>query len=628
MARQTAPAVSVHPVKAPGAAAIALLLVVGGTHAGAPAAPGVSMLAEHDVRIETRDGVSLSADVYRPDDAGRHPTLLELTPYGNAADGVLDDVDRFVRRGYAFVSVDVRGRFDSDGEFVPFRNDGRDGSDVIDWIASQTWSNQRVATYGADYAATNQRLIARERNPRHVAIVSTGATFDDWRDGTRYDGVPRLEPAFNWHMQLTGRTMPSIAHGRWLDLLQTLPLAALDRRAGQSSRSWQDAMKHDRFDRHWESLSAAIGADVALPSFHVTGWYDGRLRGTLAAYASHVRATGNAADHVLIVGPWGPHVNDPTRRRLGERDAGPTSVIALDRIVDTWLAQHTRDASRAVLPNAAYFLPVRNEWHAAEAWPLPSTRFTEFFLTSRGRANSRYGDGLLDATPPANAGFDAFVYDPARPVPSESSRAAISTSARLAGPVDHRSQQERTDVLVYSSPPLEEGLEITGPVSATIYFSTDVPDTDITVRLSDVAPDGRALNLTEGIARARYRTSREAPEKLEPGRVYALTVELYPTSNFFEREHRIRVEVSSSDFPNFGRNLNTGANNETTTKMRIARTRVHHGAETPSSITLPVIPTPLPRWTPPQPATTARSAPAPSRADRAARRASASSAPG
>lgn len=588
-----------HTVKAPGAATLALLFFAGGAYAAAAATHDVSMIVEHDVRIDTRDRVSLSADVYRPDDAGRHPTLLELTPYGNDARGGLDDVDRFVRRGYAFVIVDVRGRFDSDGEFVPFRNDGRDGSDVIDWIASQAWSNERVATYGGDYAATNQRLIALERNPRHVAIVSTGATFDDWRDGTRYDGVPRLESAFSRHMQLAGRTMPSIAHGRWLEALQTLPLATLDRRAGHASRSWQEAMKHDRFDRHWKSLSAATGADIALPSLHVTGWHDGRLRGTLAAYASHVRATGNAADHVLIVGPWGPYANDPTRRRLGERDAGPSSLIALDGIVDAWLAPHTRDAPRARLPNAVYFLPVQNAWHAAEAWPLSSTRFTDYFLTSRGRANSRYGDGLLDATPPASAGFDAFVYDPARPVPSESSRAAISTSARLAGPVDHRTVQERADVLVYTSPPLEAGLEITGPVTATIYFSTDARDTDIAVRLTDVAPDGRALNLTEGIARARYRTSWESPEKLEPGRVYALTVELYPTSNFFEREHRIRVEVSSSDFPNFGRNLNTGANNETTTKMRIARTRVHHGAGTPSSITLPVIPTALPRWQPP-----------------------------
>ena len=300
---------------------------------------------------------------------------------------------------------------------------------------------------------------------------------------------------------------------------------------------------------------------------------------------------------MLVIGPWLHGVN--RNRTIGERDAGPEAIIDLDQVRDRWLDHQMLGGPKPDYARFLYFLPVRNEWRAADAYPIPRTEFRNFNLDSQGGANTLNGNGVLRAGQAASGPPDQYVYDPRNPNPSLSSRTAGARGGLPQGSVDNRPGEQRQDVLVYTSEPLAQGMEITGPVTATIYISTDVPDTDVTVKLLDVYPDGRAHNLSEGIARAKYRNSYSTPEPMAPGQVYGLKVELFPTSNYFEPGHRIRIEVSSSDFPNFARNLNT-MNSDTGTETRTANIKVHHSREHPSTITLPVVPAGASRaWKPP-----------------------------
>jgi uncharacterized protein len=489
----------------------------------------------------------------------------------------------------------VRGRFDSEGEFVPYRNDGKDGSDIIDWIARQEWSDAKVATTGGSYGGKNQWMIAKENNKHHVAMMPTVAPADEFHDGVRYNGVPKLDLMYTWSMGMDGHEAQPRQNWNWAAAMRNLPLVSLDSVVGRVVPWWRELMTNDAMSEFWEPVQIRGNYEkFSIPSFNVSGWWDGQLKGALQGYTNAVR-TGNTADHVMIIGPWPHGVNRTTT--WGELDYGPTAVIALDSIRDAWLDARMLGKPKPDLANVMYFLPGKNEWRKVTAFPIPQTQFTQFFLDSQGKANTLNGNGVLKRGAPGTGQPDEFVSNPADPVTTVSSRTSGARGGLKVGPVDHRALEARSDVLVYTSEPLREGVEITGPVKATIHFSTDVPDIDIAVKVLDVYPDGRALNLTEGIARARFRNSYSKPELLEPGKVYSLEVELFPTSNYFQPGHRIRIEVAGADFPNFARNLQTGKNNETTTEMRPARIRIHHTRTNPSSITLPIVPASAPRTT-------------------------------
>ena len=546
------------------------------------------MTVEYDVRVAMRDGVALSADVYRPAESGPHPAVLTLTPYNNNSDDALDEAWGYASRGYAYVTVDVRGRYDSEGEFNAWYDDSEDGSDLIDWIAAQEWSDGRVATSGGSYSGMNQWLMARQNNPHHVAILGYVAPRDSFRDLVRWNGVPKLDLIYTWMMGMDGRVNQSRAGWNWSQAMLGLPLHTLDQVVGRDMPVWRAWMENDTESAWWDPISMHDSyANFDIPSFNVTGWFDGQVQGTSKHFASAVK-TGEPGDHVLIIGPWLHGVN--RNRTIGLRDYGPDAIIDLDGLRDAWLDHRLLGTPRPDLPNVLYFLPVANEWREADAWPIPGTRFTEYHLASGGRANTLFGDGELVGRVPRSSGSDAFAYDPANPVPTVSSRTSGARGGIAQGSVDNRAVETRDDVLVYTGPVLDEPVEITGPIRATVYISTDVRDTDITVKLLDVYPDGRALNLSHGIARASFRTGYDRMEPIEPGEVYAIEVEMFPGSNVFEAGHRMRIEVSSSNFPNFARNLNTGKSSDTTSEMQLAHTRVHHSAEHPSHILLPVVP--------------------------------------
>lgn len=545
------------------------------------------MIVRYDVRIPVDDGVELSADIYRPRTTDPVPTVFSLTPYNNNSDRSMTSASSWVSRGYALVTVDVRGRYDSEGDFEPFRNDGRDGDGVLSWIAERDWSNGRVATFGGSYLGGVQWLMAKQDNPAHAAILSYVAPADGFFDLVRYNGVPKIDLIYTWAMGMDGRVNQSRNGWDWSGAMRELPLDSLDRVVGRNVAYWQRWMQEDSLSEYWFRMHVSGSYEnFDVPSFNVTGWWDGQIRGVVTHYRNAVR-TGDASDHTLIIGPWEHGVN--SRRRLGERDYGPQAVIPLDSVRNAWVDHRLLGAAAPELPRVAYFVPVRNEWRTADAWPIPETEFTEFFLDSDGAANTLLGDGRLEREGPGT-GTDSYEYDPQNPVPTVSSRTAGARGGIAHGSVDNRAVETREDVLVYTSPPLEEGVTLAGPISATIHMSTDVPDTDVTVKLLDVYPDGRALNISHGIARARYLESYRHPRPLETGSVYPMEVELYPAANFFAEGHRIRVEVSSSNFPNFGRNLNIESSPNTSSRSQVANTTIHHSTEYPSHIRLPLVP--------------------------------------
>ena len=546
------------------------------------------MFVRYNVRVPMRDGVHLSINVFRPRTKTKHATVMILTPYGKDLGKPFDEAWSFVKQGYAFVSIDARGRYDSDGSFTPNRGDGPDGSDVMNWIARQPWSDGRIATYGGSYLGKVQWEMAKQNNPHHVAIMSYVSPADDWNDESRYNGVPKLDLMYTWMMGMYGRVGHPAAGFDWGKIMRGLPLTSLDSAAGRDMPFWREVMKHDRLDAFWQPSQMTGNYDkFDIPSFNVTGWYEGQLKGAVQNYTNAVKHSKTPDAHMLVVGPWLHGVN--RNQVIGERDAGPHAIINLDSIRDAWLASRLLGAPKQDLPHVLYFLPVKNEWHSAISWPLPGTTFTSYYLASGGTANTLNGDGTLGADASMQrAPSDTFTYDPANPTPSLSSRTAGARGGLPQGSVDNRKNEERPEVLVYTSEPLAQGMEVTGPVRATVYISSNVVDTDIALKVLDVYPDGRAHNLTEGIARAKYRNSYSKPELMTPGQVYKIDVELFPMSNWFEAGHRIRLELASSDFPNFARNLNT-ANSDSGTEMKVAHTKILHSRQYPSTIVLPVV---------------------------------------
>lgn len=545
------------------------------------------MLVEYDVGVGLPDGTRLSADVYRPLSEEPGPTVFSLTPYSNNGSRSMEQAWSFVERGYAYVAVDVRGRYDSEGVFDPWRTDGKDGSAVMDWIAGQPWSDGTVATTGGSYSGMNQWLMAKEANPHHAAIVSYVAPADGFHDAARFDGVPKVDLIFTWSAGMYGRVNQSREGWNWSEIAKGLPLHTLGDVVGRPMPYWRGWMEHDRLDGWWDPIQmTGHYADFDVPSLNVTGWWDGQLLGATRNYENAVR-TGDPDDHALIVGPWLHGVN--RNRRIGVRDYGPDAIIDLDGIRDGWLDHRMQGNARPDIPRVMYFLQGKNEWRRADSWPPPGTQSVSWHLDSDGNANTLFGDGTLREEDPGEGPPDAFTYDPMNPVPTVSSRTAGARGGIAQGSVDNRVVELREDVLVYTSEPLESGLEVVGPVSATIFFSTDVPDTDITVKLLEIDSGGRALNLSHGIARARYRNSFREPELLEQGEVYGIQVTLFPTGHWFAPGHRIRVEVSSSNFPVFGRNLNVAGSSETSSEHQVAHTRIHHSSEHPSRIVLPVV---------------------------------------
>jgi putative CocE/NonD family hydrolase len=577
---------------------VLLLLVSLAAGFGQPISEAIRI--EGHVAVPMRDGVKLYADVYRPRRDGRFPTLITRTPYGVQRDGMHEAVIRFAQHGYAVVVQDTRGRYESEGAWDPFRNEANDGFDTVEWAAGQGWSNGKVGMHGGSYLGHVQWQAATMAPPHLTTIFPVLASTSIYHNTFFHGGAFKLALAFGWGaVRMPNRIMnPQYWHSegyapqelKYDQIVWTLPLTELDlASSGQRVGFFRDWLKHQSYDSYWKAISdeERLGK-VRVPTYSLGGWFDLLVGGTINGFKG-VRANGATAaareGAKLIIGPWG---HGPTRK-YGDIDFGPTAMRDLFDLELRWNDRHLKGMQNGIDREAPVELFVMgvNKWAHFADWPVPGTRFTPLYLTSGGQANSSRGDGRLEFAVPA-AGKDGYEYDPRNPVPSVGGNDCCGAPFP-AGPRDQRPVEARQDVLVYSTGILKEAVTIAGPVEMRLFAATDGRDTDFVAKLVDVFPDGSAINLAEGILRARFHKGLDRMELLEPGKMYEFVIDMRGTANVFQPGHRIRVDVTSSNFPQYDRNPNTGEDLGVSARVRTAKQTVFHGGAGRSHIVLPVV---------------------------------------
>jgi hypothetical protein len=555
--------------------------------------PTQPLQVQIDVKVPMRDGVNLSTDIYSPNGPGPFPTLLIRTIYDNQQDTYLNWTVEFVRSGYAVVMQDCRGRFDSDGAWEPYVHEADDGYDTQQWIGAQPWCDGNIGAFGVSYVGFTQTQPALQRSPYVKGIVPIASQQDNY--GHIYkDGALALH-ATMFFANISARTMQGngLALFDQIALYKRLPLiSALDDVV--DNQYYRDVIAHYTFDDFWKSYSLRDRyGEVETPAYFITGWYDALLHEGFRQYrgwSTQARTPEARKLTRLMVGPWthyGFSSPDTVYGAVGFGQAGKVDFVKEQL---RWFDQRLRKIDTGIDDEAPIqiFVMGENVWRGEHEWPLARTEFTPFYLHSGGRANSLYGGGGLSATAPAaEEPSDRYSYNPDDPVTT------------LGGPVMHREYtgthdrrpaERRDDVLVYTTEPLAEDLEVTGPVTLTLYAASSARDTDFAATLVDVHPDGKAINICEGLRRARFRDSNESPALIEPGEVYEYTIDMWETSNVFKAGHRIRVDLTSSNFPRFDRNPNTGNRPGMDAEMQVADQTIFHDARRPSHINLPVIP--------------------------------------
>jgi len=562
---------------------------------------------ESGVSVKMRDGVILRGDLYRPDTDGKFPVLLQRTPYRRFSWGnEIHFAQHAASLGYVVFLQDVRGRYTSDGEWRPFIHESEDGYDTIEWIAAQPYSNGKVGMFGGSYVGATQ-MLAAIANPPHLAGICPVVTASNYHEGWIYQGGA-FEQWFNesWTSGLAQDTLERKIE-RNPDNQQdvnVLPLTAYpilklspaitDTSASALAPYFLDWLAHPNYDDYWRPLSIEDHfGQIHVPALHMAAWYDIFLGGSLRNYLGIKSSGGSEAarrgQRLIVV--IGGHAGGG--RKIGDVDFGPEA----ERFEENEVALHYYDFLFQGAQNefatgkpVQIFVMGSNRWREEDDWPLARAIATKFFLHSQGAANSSRGNGSLSTTPPGSEPSDKFVYDPLKPVPTVGGPLCCDADHLAAGPRDQRGVESREDVLVYSTAVLDHDLEVTGPVHLAFFASSTAVDTDFTAKLIDVAADGTAINLTEGILRSRYRDSAATAAPLVPNAVYPLTIDLWATSNVFKARHRIRLEISSSNFPRFDRNLNTGEPAASSAKSGSATNTIFHDAEHPSALYLPVVP--------------------------------------
>ena len=555
----------------------------------------LGIIVEQDVPIPMRDGVILRANVFRPEAPGRYPGLLMRTPYGKPVGGQ----ERLVRAGYAVVTQDSRGRYASDGTYVPFtvpdNGEAEDGFDSVEWLAQQPWCNSRVGTFGTSYPAWMQWQLAKLRPPHLVAMCACSIPLEmtdvDWSGGFKpgrrvqwwFTGMaPDLRRRHGLPPPHTPeearRIWNEVEHARWLGFL---PWAELPRYLPPGLAEHVKAWFRNPAIRAWGF--DGIHSEVGVPNLDFTGWYD-HCNGTMLHLAAMQRTgrTETARKGTrLVIGPW----NHPGigQRTVGDVDFGPQAELdrtdMMIRWFDHWLKGHDNGVDREM--PVRYFVMGANKWRSAGTWPPEDGADTVYHLSSRGDARGVDATGLLTGDVPSDEPCDTFTYDAKDPVPT------LWTEALFTVPSDRRILENRQDILYYRTPPLQEGAEVVGYPEMVLFASSSAPDTDFFARLVDEHPDGPAFEVCYGMVRARHRRSLDHEDLLTPDEVTEFHIRLGPTGIRFLKGHRIRLEITSSDFPNHDRNHNTGRNDLTDNELGIAHQKVFHSPPYPSRLILP-----------------------------------------
>jgi len=556
----------------------------GNAPAGSPT-PRYAVRVERDRMVPMRDGVKLAADVYFPVGVeGKLPVILTLTPYNKLA---VEDVARmWAGQGYIAAVEDLRGKFASEGVFTFSLNDPNDGADSVVWAASQPWSTGKVGTYGCSYLGGDQIELSKLQVPQHTAMIPQAAggayRFGNLTEG----GALNLDITAGWMRQNGSKLPHSGQDPKPLDPARLSVLPVIDVLKGTGPPTdFEDWVSHDLDDPWWDSLGYVDSRHhFNVPAIHLSSWNDREVSGTLHFFELYRKnsTTATARDNqYLIVSPSEHCQSEKATEHtvvLG-RDMGDARFGYYDlylRWFDHWLKGIDNGVTN--MPKVRVYVMGANRWRTADEWPLPGTRFTKYFFHSGGTANTGSGDGTLSPEEPGTEKPDAFSYDPMNPVPMSQNR------------VDESEILKRPDVLVYTTPPVEKPVEVTGPLQAVLSVSSSAKDTDFIVRLLDVDADGKAFLLARAVLRTRYREGFDKKVWMAPGKTYQLSIDLHGTGNQFAAGHRIRVEVSSSGFPTYARNLNTGGDNYRDTRSVVAENQIHHSAGEASYVLLPIVP--------------------------------------
>ena len=599
-------------------------------------------VVERKLMIPMRDGVRIATDVYRPKDTSKkYATIFVRTPYNfnfwdvrNGAPRDLSNELEAVKRGYTFVEMNERGHFFSEGNYDILGPPLTDGVDEFNWISKQSWSNGKVGTIGCSSTAEWQLAVAAQGNPAYTTMIpqgfgaGVGRVAPYWEQGNWYRGGAvqmlfiawlygeqnQVRPTFlpNTSQEDLIRASKSFDLAQqlppvdWSKALQHLPVKDIIDTVGGPHGIFADRMPVDTGgamiarepnDPAW--YKGGLWHDnmkINIPGFWFMSWYDVSVGPNLAAF-NHVRKTASpeiANQQYAVIAPTlhCAYKRATENTMIGERSVGDAR-LNYDELTYAWFDHFLKGENNGLLekmPRVRYYTMGLNKWQSSDTWPPRGAQSMSFFLGSGGKANTMSGDGVLADAAPAADNPDKFEYDPMNPVPSYGGNVCCTGNAITGGAFDQRKNETRPDILVYSSEPLKEGLELSGPIEVTLYVSSDAKDTDFTVKLIDVYPDGRAYNLDETIQRMRYRDGYDKPNVwMEPGKVYKVTLQPMTTSNYFEAGHRIRIEVSSSNFPRFDRNLNTGGKNYDESKGVVARNAVHHSKQYPSQVKITVV---------------------------------------
>lgn len=547
---------------------------------------------EFHVKVPMRDGVLLSADIFRPEAAGTFPVILMRTPYDN--NSLIAKGIQYAQRGYALVAQDCRGRYDSAGEFYAWHNEIKDGYDTQEWIGRQPWCNGKIGTAGGSYLGLVQWLAAPLRSQYLKTMVPRVITSNFYDSPNYSGGAFQLALNMLWGFRQLGRTNQNIEHYNWPELFRTLPLITADEAAGRKITFWKDWVRHPSYDDYWKEVSIEEKYEqINVPALIMGGWYDLYSKQAFVNYNGMVQRGGTEEARKgtkMIMGAW-PHPLSASTI-TGEVDFGADSKYDLEGMELRWFDYWLKGIDNGIMNEAPIklFIMGANYWRDEYEWPLARTQYVNYYFHSSGKANSLSGDGALSTTLPEDGPPDRYIYNPDNPVPTLGGNNCCSPDIVAWGAYDQRPAEQRNDVLVYTTPPLAEDIEVTGPIFVKLYASSSAPDTDFTAKLLDVFPDGYTMNLCDGIIRARYQESFEEAKLMKPGTVYEFTIDCWVTGNVFKAGHRIRVELSSSNFPRFDRNPNTGHEFGMDSELSIAEQKVYHNKNYPSHIILPVIP--------------------------------------
>lgn len=547
---------------------------------------------KYDVLTPMSDGVNLAMDTICPDTDGPFPVVLIRSPYNkvnNRSDPFVADL---VRRGYAVAMQDTRGRFNSDGQFDPYRHERDDGFDTVEWLAKQSWCDGNVGMIGGSYVGQTQWFTAAQAPAALKAIVPTVSPPGHPFMNEPFYGGSLLLAMPDW-MVWMGRRSFQIADLRNIlsehqSFFEALPLSKLEAMTGTSSPWWREWLQHPEFDAFWQACGyEQYWSRMKVPALNITGWWDMNFLGAPRNFVgmSKNAATAEArAGQRLVIGPWPHHVN--SAKELNGVSFGPRAIASLNaytiRFFDRWL-RGRGDNGLDEQSRVHIFVLGANEWWEADTWPLPGTRQVPLYLHSKGHANTDRGDGAVSFEKAQNEPADSYESDPLNPVRSP---------WRLGdGPVDDRPITARSDVLCYTSAVLTEPLDVVGDIKATLYASSSARDCDWHVRLIDVHPDGAARFLCHGVLRARFREGFDKTVLLAPNEVTRFEIDMTAVGVRFLAGHRIRIEIASSWFPRFDRNPQTGNRNyfTDTAKPVVARQKIYHSAKYPSHVVLPVI---------------------------------------